>query len=63
MRALQAGSKKDFDTLYRETYPRVFRTLAAMLGSEAMAEDCAQDAYLKAFRAWPGWKGEAPAEA
>lgn len=63
MRTLQAGSKDDFDALYRETYPRVFRTLANVLGSVTAAEDCAQDAYLKAFRAWRGWKGEAPAEA
>jgi len=59
----RAGSKADFDRLYQETYPRVFRTLATMLGSAAAGEDCAQDAYLKAFRAWPGWKAEAPAEA
>ena len=59
----RAGSKEDFDLLYQETYPRVFRTLTAMLHSAAAAEDCAQDAYLKAFRAWPGWKAEAPAQA
>ena len=59
----RAGSKADFDLLYQETYPRVFRTLAAMLGSVAAAEDCTQDAYLKAFRAWPSWKAEAPAQA
>ena len=63
MKEYRAGSKVDFDLLYQETYPRVFRTLAAMLGSAPAAEDCAQDAYLKAFRAWSGWKAEAPAEA
>ena len=57
------GSKADFDRLYQETYPRIFRTLATMLGELAGAEDCAQDAFLKAFRAWPKWKADAPAEA
>lgn len=59
----QPGSKDDFDRLYQATYPRIFRTLATMLGDPAGAEDCAQDAYLKAFRAWPRWRADAPAEA
>jgi RNA polymerase sigma-70 factor (ECF subfamily) len=57
------GSKADFDRLYQATYQRVFRTLAAMLGDPAGAEDCTQDAFLKAYRAWPRWKGDSPAEA
>ena len=57
------GSKADFDRLYQETYPRIYRTLATMLGDPAAAEDCAQDAFMKAFRAWPRWKADAPAEA
>ena len=57
------GSKADFDRLYQDMYPRIFRTLATMLGDPAGAEDCAQDAFLKAFRAWPSWKANAPAEA
>ena len=59
----QPGDRADFDRLYQETYQRVFRTLAAMLGDAAAAEDCTQDAFLKAFRAWPRWAGGAPAEA
>jgi RNA polymerase sigma-70 factor, ECF subfamily len=57
------GSKEDFDRLYQETYQRVFRTLASILGDAAAAEDCAQDAFLKAYRAWPRWKAESPPEA
>jgi len=57
------GSQADFDRLYQETYQRVFRTLATILGEVAGAEDCTQEAYLKAFKAWPRWKGGAPAEA
>jgi RNA polymerase sigma-70 factor (ECF subfamily) len=57
------GSKDDFDRLYAETYQRIFRTLVAMLGDPSAAEDCTQDAFLQAFRAWAGWKQDAPAEA
>ena len=57
------GSKADFDNLYQETYPRLYRTLATMLGDPAAAEDCVQDAFMKAFRAWPRWKADAPAQA
>jgi RNA polymerase sigma factor (sigma-70 family) len=59
----QPGSRPDFDRLYEETYQRVFRTLATILGDAAAAEDCTQDAFLRAFQAWPRWKGDAPAEA
>jgi len=57
------GDKQDFDRLYSATYQRIFRTLAAMLGDPAAAEDCAQDAFLRAFKAWRAWKQDAPAEA
>jgi RNA polymerase sigma factor (sigma-70 family) len=57
------GNREDFDRLYCAVYPRIFRTLAAMLGDPAAAEDCTQDAFLQAFRAWSRWKRDAPAEA
>ena len=57
------GSREDFDRLYQETYQRVFRTLATMLGDRAAAEDCAQEAYLKAYRAWARWQATSTAEA
>ena len=57
------GSKDDFDRLYQNTYRRVHGTLVTMLRDPAAAEDCAQEAYEKAFRAWRRWKPEAPAEA
>jgi RNA polymerase sigma-70 factor (ECF subfamily) len=53
----------DFDDVYRTTYPRIFRTLASILGDAAAAEDCTQDAFVKALRAWPTWKRDAPVEA
>ena len=57
------GSREDFDRLYRTAYPRVFRTLVAILADPAAAEDCAQDAFVQAFQAWHRWKPDAPAEA
>src|SRR5215470_9950363 len=53
----------DFDRLYEATYPRIFRTLASMLGDAAAAEDCTQEAFLKAFKARATWKRDAPVEA
>lgn len=57
------GVKADFDRLYRATYQRIFATLRMILRNPAAAEDATQEAYLRAFRAWGGWKQDAPAEA
>ena len=57
------GSREDFDRLYRTAYPRVFRTVAAILADLDAAEDCAQDAFVKAYQAWKRWRPDAPAEA
>jgi RNA polymerase sigma-70 factor, ECF subfamily len=54
---------EEFDRVYETAYPRILRTLVAMLSDPAAAEDCTQDAFLKAFRAWPTWQRDAPAEA
>jgi len=34
-----------------------------MLGDRAAAEDCTQEAFARAFKAWSSWRPEAPAEA
>ena len=34
-----------------------------MLGDRAAAEDCTHDAFEKAYRNWPAWRKDAPAEA
>ena len=57
------GSREDFDRLYRAAYPRVYRTLSAILSDPEAAEDCAQDAFVQAFQAWKRWRPDAPAEA
>jgi RNA polymerase sigma-70 factor, ECF subfamily len=38
-------------------------TLVAVLGDRAAAEDCVHEAYLRAYRSWKDWRGDAPAEA
>ena len=57
------GSVDDFDRLYEATNQRLFGTLVTLLRDRAAAEDCLQEAYLRAFRAWPRWRADAPAEA
>jgi RNA polymerase sigma factor (sigma-70 family) len=57
------GVQADFDRLYRTSFVRVVRTLAGIVGSREAAEDCAQEAFTRAYRAWPRWSGEVPAEA
>lgn len=57
------GSSADFDRLYQATYQRVFRTLVAVTGDVAEAEDCVQEAFLKAFRSWSHWRQDSSAEA
>jgi len=59
----EPGSKEDFDRLYQSTYERIFRSLVALTGSPAAAEDCTQEAFLKAFKDWKHWNRTAPAEA
>lgn len=39
------------------------RTLYGVLGDAAAAEDCVQEAFVRAFRAWPRFRPERPAEA
>jgi RNA polymerase sigma-70 factor (ECF subfamily) len=58
----EPGSDKDFGRLYRDTYSRVLATLQSMVPGLAAAEDCAQETFVHAFRAWGSWKPDAPAE-
>jgi RNA polymerase sigma-70 factor, ECF subfamily len=57
------GVREDFDRLYRESYHRILYTLTGILRDRAAAEDCAQEAFVRAFRAWSRWEPSAPAEA
>jgi len=46
----QAGSEADFERLYQSSYGKILGTLTAMLGDRAAAEDCAQDAFERAYK-------------
>src|SRR5229473_5394204 len=59
----EPGSRDDFDRLYRDSYPKIYRTMLAVLADPAAAEDCTQDAFVQAYRAWSKWRPDAPAEA
>src|SRR5260370_18730212 len=57
------GDEADFERLYKASYGKILGTLTAMLGERATAEDCAHDAFERAYRKWNTWKPIAPAEA
>ncbi len=59
----EAGNEADFERLYQASYGKILGTLTAMLGDRAAAEDCAQDAFERAYKKWPTWQPIAPAEA
>ena len=59
----QPGDEADFERLYQASYGKILGTLTAMLGDRAAAEDCAHDAFERAYRKWNTWKPIAPAEA
>src|SRR5438045_5718196 len=59
----QAGNEADFERLYQASYGKILGTLTAMLGDRAAAEDCAQDAFERAYKKWDTWQPIAPAEA
>lgn len=61
--AYKPGDEADFETLYLTSYGKIVGTLTAMLGDRAAAEDCAQDAFERAYRKWERWQPIAPAEA
>jgi RNA polymerase sigma-70 factor (ECF subfamily) len=61
--AYTPGSVEDFDRLYQSSFNRILYTLYGILGDRTAAEDCTQDAFVRAFKAWKTWKPDAPAEA
>ena len=49
VRAACAGDRVAFGRLFRDLHPRVHRTVWGMMGSEAEADEVAQDAFIKAW--------------
>jgi len=53
---IQAGETRLFDDLFHRFFPRVFRFAAILCGSPTDAQDIAQEAFIRAFRALPTYQ-------
>jgi len=58
VRAAQAGDLCAFEALYRQHVGRVHGLCLRMTGNRDAAEDLAQDAFVRAWRKLPGFRGE-----
>lgn len=61
-RSYRPGSAEDFERLYKATYSRILYALLGMVRDLPTAEDCAQEAFERAYKSWSAWRPEAPAE-
>lgn len=52
------GDTKAFEALYRRHVGRIHAVCLRLAGSRALAEDCAQEAFVQAWKALPGFRGE-----
>jgi RNA polymerase sigma-70 factor, ECF subfamily len=57
--ALRADDVRAFEALMRRHNRLLFRTARSILRDDAESEEAVQDAYFKAWRALPGFRGEA----
>lgn len=55
----RAGDDSALDILVRHHHAAVYRVALSILGDEGSAQDVAQDAFIKGFRAIAGFRGEA----
>lgn len=58
LRRIRAGDRDAFSDLMRRFNRRLYRVARSVLRDDAEAEDALQDAYLQAYRALPGFRGE-----
>ena len=59
VQACQAGERSAFDVLVARWEDKIRGAAYRLMGSEEEARDAAQEAFLKAYRALPGFKQEA----
>ena len=55
---VQRGDKHAFDLLVSKYQRRLGRLISRFVRDQAEAEDVAQEAFIKAYRALPGFRGE-----
>ena len=54
---VKAGDKKAFDLLVLKYQRKIMRLLSRMIRDQAEVEDVAQEAFIKAYRALPQFRG------
>src|SRR5690606_21882154 len=54
----QAGAQSAFDVLVLKHQPRASKLVSRFVNDAAEAEDVAQEAFLKAYRALPSFRGD-----
>lgn len=55
---VQRGDKRAFDLLVAKYQRKIFRLLSRLIRDAAEIEDVAQEAFIKAYRALPNFRGE-----
>jgi RNA polymerase sigma-70 factor (ECF subfamily) len=55
---VQRGEKKAFDLLVSKYQRKIFRLLSRLIRDPAEVEDVAQEAFIKAYRALPNFRGD-----
>src|SRR4030095_3296643 len=55
---VQGGDKAAFDLLVVKYERKIFRLLSRLIRDSAEIEDVAQEAFIKAYRALPNFRGE-----
>ena len=59
IRLAQTGDATAIRSLYRRHADRVYSIIRRLAGDDALAEDWAQEAWVRVFRALPAFRGEA----
>ncbi len=54
-----AGARDDYAELIRRHHPRILGLCRSLLGDEALAEDAAQEVFLKAYERLRNYRGDA----
>ena len=51
-------SKPHFDEVVRLHWPRIFQFVRRSVGDPDLAEDLTQDCFWRAYKSWPGFRGD-----